>query len=147
VWDDRAYLKLQSLTRQLLAENDVSPAECMVAFKQFDRDGDGVIDKAEFDFFVTTVRAPSPRTQALPIPCDRQSASRLRVSQVLGFTLTQPELARLWSRLDANLSGAVNYIEVQPPAKRASTARCARPLMCSLVRCVLFTSVWRDALP
>jgi len=84
VWDDKAYFKLQSLTRQMLAENDMSPADCMTAFKQFDRDGDGLIDRNEFDFFVV---------------------------QVLGLKLHRQELSKLWSMLDSNLSGSVNYAE------------------------------------
>ena len=74
VWDERSYFKLQSLTKQMLAENEVSPADCMSAFKSYDRDGDGLIDRAEFDFFVTSV---------------------------LGLQLNKPELNKLWSMVDS----------------------------------------------
>ena len=34
VWNDRCLYKLQGLTRQMLSENDMSPDDCITAFKQ-----------------------------------------------------------------------------------------------------------------
>ena len=37
VWDERSVFKLQALVRQMLSENDLSPNDCMTAFKQCKR--------------------------------------------------------------------------------------------------------------
>ena len=84
VWDDRTLYKLQALTRQMLSENDMSPDDCITAFKQFDVDGDGLVDEKEFAHFVVGV---------------------------LGLQLKKPELVKLWAMLDANKSGTVNFAE------------------------------------
>ena len=54
-WDDRTLYKLQALTRQMLSENDMKPDDCITAFKQFDVDGDGLVDEKEFAHFVVGV--------------------------------------------------------------------------------------------
>jgi hypothetical protein len=84
VWNDRCLYKLQALTRQMLSENDMSPEDCLTAFKQFDNDGDGLIDEKEFNHFVTGV---------------------------LGLQLKKPDLVKLWGMLDLNRSGSVNFTE------------------------------------
>lgn len=84
VWNDRCLYKLQALTRQMLSENDMSPNDCMIAFKQFDNDGDGLIDEKEFNHFVTGV---------------------------LSLELKKPDLVKLWGMLDLNRSGNVNFTE------------------------------------
>lgn len=56
----------------------------MTAFKQFDNDGDGLIDEKEFNHFVTGV---------------------------LGLKLKKPDLIKLWGMLDVNRSGNVNFTE------------------------------------
>lgn len=68
---------------QLLSENDISPDDCLVAFRQFDTDGNGLIDANEFTFFV---------------------------SNVLGLRLRKPELNDLWRMIDVNGSGAVSAL-------------------------------------
>lgn len=84
VWDERSMFKLQALTQRMLSENDMSPDDCLAAFKEFDVDGDGLIDEKEFAHFVI---------------------------DILGLQLKKPELAKLWAMLDSNLSGSVNYAE------------------------------------
>lgn len=84
VWDERQLFKLQGLTRQMLSENDMSPEDCMSAFKEFDQDGDGLIDESEFGKFVVGI---------------------------LGLALKKQELQKLWAMLDTNMSGSVNYTE------------------------------------
>ena len=83
-WDDRTLYKLQALTRQMLSENDMKPDDCITAFKQFDVDGDGLVDEKEFAHFVVGV---------------------------LGLNLKKPELVKLWAMLDANHSGSINFTE------------------------------------
>ena len=84
VWEERQLLKLQLLTRQLLAENGISSDDVIVAFRQFDEDGSGLIEAIEFSRFI---------------------------SDVLGLSLERTELNMLWSMLDINGSGAINYVE------------------------------------
>ena len=84
MWEERQLLKLQLLTRQLLAENGLSPDDVIVAFRQFDEDGSGLIEAIEFSRFI---------------------------SDVLGLSLERTELNMLWSMLDINGSGAINYVE------------------------------------
>ena len=84
VWEERQLIKLQALTRQLLAENGLAPDDCLTAFKQFDANGTGLIDAPEFSYVLT---------------------------KILGLTLSQAELNRLWTFIDINRTGAVNFVE------------------------------------
>ena len=84
VWEERQLYRLQAVTRQLLAENSISPDDCLQAFKQFDPDGNGLIDANEFTFFI---------------------------QQVLGLDLPRPEVSKLWRMLDINNTGAINFVE------------------------------------
>lgn len=84
VWNDRTLYKMQALMRQMLSENNMSPEDCLTAFKQFDEDGNGLIDEKEFVQFVVGV---------------------------LGLKLKKPELVKLWGMLDVNRSGTVNFVE------------------------------------
>ena len=84
VYEERQLVKLQALTRQLLSENDISPDDCAEAFKQFDTDGNGLVDATEFAFFVTNV---------------------------LGLKLKKAELHQLWKMIDVSASGSINFHE------------------------------------
>ena len=84
VWGERELWKLQALVRQLLTENDLSPEDFHEAFEQFDADGDGLIDAAEFSKCVT---------------------------QTLGLKLPKASLLSLWRAFDADGSGTVTIEE------------------------------------
>ena len=84
VWDERQLVKLQVLTRQLLAENNVAADDFRAAFQQYDVDGDGLIDEVEFTNFVV---------------------------RVLRLPITKRELTQLWRLLDVNHVGAISMTE------------------------------------
>ena len=70
----------------MLVENQLSAADCIAAFRQFDRDGNGLIDAAEFSFVLSTL---------------------------LGLHLTKPQMTQLWRGLDINNSGVINFAEAR----------------------------------
>jgi len=84
VWNDRELLKLQTLVRQMLIENGWGPDEMMVAFKEFDRDGDGNIDTHEFFYLA---------------------------KHILKLPLTKVALHKLWRSIDVDGSGSIQFAE------------------------------------
>lgn len=77
-------MKLQRLIRQLLLENNISADDCVVAFQQVDRDGNGEISYYEFIQFL---------------------------QDVLGLQVSKRELKSLWRMIDENLSGSIDFRE------------------------------------
>ena len=66
---ERQLFKLQALTRQLLAENGLSANDCMVAFRQLDEDGTGLVEPPEFSRFIYDVLGLSlDRTELNQVP-------------------------------------------------------------------------------
>ena len=83
-FEERALIKLQKLVRQLLVDNGISAADVVVAYRQIDDNGDGVISFQEFVEFCT---------------------------QRLRLVLPKPELYTLWRQIDINGSGVINFSE------------------------------------
>ena len=77
---------LSCASLRMLVENQLSAADCIAAFRQFDRDGNGLIDAAEFSFVLSTL---------------------------LGLHLTKPQMTQLWRGLDINNSGVINFAEAR----------------------------------
>lgn len=101
----------------MLAENGMSPDDFRTAFKQFDTDGNGLIDVTEFRVFVREVCSahgvPGLRLRTLwPIPLAKFPMHVVCAhAQVLGLRLRKPELSSLWKMVDTDNSGEVNFAE------------------------------------
>lgn len=84
VWQSRELRKLQVMVRQMLIENGVGPDEVMVAFRKFDRNGDGQVDEQEFVYLA---------------------------KQVLNLKLSKVALHRLWRSIDVDQDGSIEFEE------------------------------------
>jgi len=73
---------LQSLVRQMLVANGWGPDEMHKAFQEFDRDGDGTIDRSEFFFLA---------------------------KNILHLPLPKTELQKLWKEVDLSGTGSVEF--------------------------------------
>jgi hypothetical protein len=83
-FEERSLVKLQSLIRHLLLQNGISAADVVIAYRQIDDNGDGLISFREFlEFCKATLR----------------------------LKLSKAELYSLWRQLDINDSGVINFSE------------------------------------
>ena len=83
-FEEKNLVKLQRRIRVLLVENGISAADVVIAFRQVDDNGDGLISYREFiEFCKATLR----------------------------ITLPKSDLYALWRQLDINNSGVINFAE------------------------------------
>ena len=79
-------LKLQKLVRQLLVDNGISAADVVVAYRQIDDNGDGVISFQEFvEFRTQRLRLVLPKPELYTLW--RQMTSTARASSTSASSL------------------------------------------------------------